>query len=137
MIFSMNGILFLFFFFNQKTAYEMRIRDCSSDVCSSDLHASSSDVPCVLLSRPAGSVKREAGGRPEEGARYGYRIREADTLDRHSLRKGAAQPRRHHRVEQDEDAGVVRAAHQPAEGLTQPQPGDPVVRSEEHTSELQ
>src|SRR3546814_8984042 len=29
--------LFLFFFFKQKTAYESRIRDWSSDVCSSDL----------------------------------------------------------------------------------------------------
>src|SRR3546814_6959740 len=28
----------LFFFFNQKTAYEMRISDWSSDVCSSDLY---------------------------------------------------------------------------------------------------
>src|SRR3546814_3993825 len=27
------------FFFKQKTAYEMRISDWSSDVCSSDLHA--------------------------------------------------------------------------------------------------
>src|SRR3546814_1123726 len=29
-----------FFFFKQKTAYEMRISDWSSDVCSSDLHPS-------------------------------------------------------------------------------------------------
>src|SRR3546814_8350722 len=29
--------LCFFFFFKQKTAYEMRIRDWSSDVCSSDL----------------------------------------------------------------------------------------------------
>src|SRR3546814_17020270 len=29
--------MFFFFFFKQKTAYEMRISDCSSDVCSSDL----------------------------------------------------------------------------------------------------
>src|SRR3546814_1447507 len=29
---------FIFFFFKQKTAYEMRISDWSSDVCSSDLH---------------------------------------------------------------------------------------------------
>src|SRR3546814_3964703 len=29
---------FCFFFFKQKTAYEMRISDWSSDVCSSDLH---------------------------------------------------------------------------------------------------
>src|SRR3546814_1351785 len=31
------GFYFLFFFFKQKTAYEMRISDWSSDVCSSDL----------------------------------------------------------------------------------------------------
>src|SRR3546814_4437438 len=29
--------MFVVFFFKQKTAYEMRIRDWSSDVCSSDL----------------------------------------------------------------------------------------------------
>src|SRR3546814_1576535 len=32
-----NYFLMLFFFFKQKTAYEMRISDWSSDVCSSDL----------------------------------------------------------------------------------------------------
>src|SRR3546814_7775946 len=31
------GVCILFFFFKQKTAYEMRISDWSSDVCSSDL----------------------------------------------------------------------------------------------------
>src|SRR3546814_1296163 len=30
-------IIYIFFFFKQKTAYEMRISDWSSDVCSSDL----------------------------------------------------------------------------------------------------
>src|SRR3546814_19029906 len=30
-------LVYLFFFFKQKTAYEMRISDWSSDVCSSDL----------------------------------------------------------------------------------------------------
>src|SRR3546814_10751378 len=30
-------VFYLFFFFKQKTAYEMRISDWSSDVCSSDL----------------------------------------------------------------------------------------------------
>src|SRR3546814_2991235 len=35
-------VLFLFFFFKQKTAYEMRISDWSSDVCSSDLQADGS-----------------------------------------------------------------------------------------------
>src|SRR3546814_1300300 len=36
-----GSVVFLyssFFFFKQKTAYEMRISDWSSDVCSSDLH---------------------------------------------------------------------------------------------------
>src|SRR3546814_10184186 len=32
-------LLSFVFFFKQKTAYEMRISDWSSDVCSSDLHA--------------------------------------------------------------------------------------------------
>src|SRR3546814_10016254 len=31
--------MFFFFFFKQKTAYELRISDWSSDVCSSDLRA--------------------------------------------------------------------------------------------------
>src|SRR3546814_8208813 len=33
----MYSLVFYFFFFKQKTAYEMRISDWSSDVCSSDL----------------------------------------------------------------------------------------------------
>src|SRR3546814_19169866 len=33
----MFGLYMCFFFFKQKTAYEMRISDWSSDVCSSDL----------------------------------------------------------------------------------------------------
>src|SRR3546814_1697777 len=38
-VIALVGILYLllFFFFKQKTAYEMRISDWSSDVCSSDL----------------------------------------------------------------------------------------------------
>src|SRR3546814_3502875 len=35
--------MFVFFFFKQKTAYEMRISDWSSDVCSSDLLAHLTD----------------------------------------------------------------------------------------------
>src|SRR3546814_15482497 len=37
--------MFCFFFFTQKTAYEMRISDWSSDVCSSDLVGRESDLP--------------------------------------------------------------------------------------------
>src|SRR3546814_5500542 len=39
-------LFFIFFFFKQKTAYEMRISDWSSDVCSSDLGAQR-DSPAV------------------------------------------------------------------------------------------
>src|SRR3546814_1801204 len=35
----------IFFFFKQKTAYEMRISDWSSDVCSSDLNATAEGLP--------------------------------------------------------------------------------------------
>src|SRR3546814_4509892 len=35
----------MFFFFKQKTAYEMRISDWSSDVCSSDLTGRILEVP--------------------------------------------------------------------------------------------
>src|SRR3546814_18006338 len=37
-VLSFSVLFFVFFFFKQKTAYEMRISDWSSDVCSSDLH---------------------------------------------------------------------------------------------------
>src|SRR3546814_8139677 len=37
-------VCFVFFFFKQKTAYEMRISDWSSDVCSSDLQRIDDEV---------------------------------------------------------------------------------------------
>src|SRR3546814_20734837 len=37
----------MFFFFKQKTAYEMRISDWSSDVCSSDLAGPGDAIPLV------------------------------------------------------------------------------------------
>src|SRR3546814_6970909 len=37
-VFVCDVCVCLFFFFKQKTAYEMRISDWSSDVCSSDLY---------------------------------------------------------------------------------------------------
>src|SRR3546814_20724684 len=48
----------LFFFFKQKTAYEMRISDWSSDVCSSDLWARSDD---------GGKGHQGVRGMPESG----------------------------------------------------------------------
>src|SRR3546814_4550770 len=45
----------LFFFFKQKTAYEMRISDWSSDVCSSDLAITLTGTPAISI--PAGFTK--------------------------------------------------------------------------------
>src|SRR3546814_2154927 len=41
-------MFYSFFFFKQKTAYEMRISDWSSDVCSSDLYLFSLGVDGIL-----------------------------------------------------------------------------------------
>src|SRR3546814_12323790 len=41
----------LFFFFKQKTAYELRISDWSSDVCSSDLLAGPSPLDAAVAPR--------------------------------------------------------------------------------------
>src|SRR3546814_5095865 len=58
--------LCFFFFFQQKTAYEMRISDWSSDVCSSDLLNT-----CHIREKAAekvysdiGRLKRDDGSRP-------------------------------------------------------------------------
>src|SRR3546814_1795891 len=62
----------MFFFFKQKTAYEMRISDWSSDVCSSDLQPSGAEGSDALefsvkqVKLQAGRVfLRPAGSRPE------------------------------------------------------------------------
>src|SRR3546814_1651698 len=56
--------MLLFFFFKQKTAYEMRISDWSSDVCSSDLLPALGASGDVTRSRTPGSTI----GIPEAGA---------------------------------------------------------------------
>src|SRR3546814_1913142 len=54
--------MFFFFFFKQKTAYEMRISDWSSDVCSSDLHVSSAYGEDGFLGRWTGYARDGHGG---------------------------------------------------------------------------
>src|SRR3546814_510987 len=58
----------VFFFFKQKTAYEMRISDWSSDVCSSDLRGSG---PVSETRKTAGGGREGSGaaGRPEAAER--------------------------------------------------------------------
>src|SRR3546814_7752051 len=121
----------LFFFFKQKTAYEMRISDWSSDVCSSDL------VAVILLhpgfedgvngaSPPRGTgvgVDGVEGGKAQHLARIeGERVRLQPVDVGHS---NGARP--------DSDVGRRRRLRRGAIG------GGPVERprSEEHTYELQ
>src|SRR3546814_14321911 len=47
----------VFVFFKQKTAYELRMSDCSSDVCSSDLDRAPSGGSAML--GPAAQIVRE------------------------------------------------------------------------------
>src|SRR3546814_1296870 len=54
----------LFFFFKQKTAYEMRISDWSSDVCSSDLERSGRDRGSVGLRPPCARTTPVLRARP-------------------------------------------------------------------------
>src|SRR3546814_1464849 len=75
----LSGVLsdtycYVFFFFKQKTAYEMRISDWSSDVCSSDLwcRLRENSQESVQTRRPAGCALREIhpnrpGFRPKIG----------------------------------------------------------------------
>src|SRR3546814_11859918 len=66
----------VFFFFKQKTAYEMRISDWSSDVCSSDLRLKA-DQDAVLTAFP--------GSAPTAHAPDGVRLAEAVAIDAHPL----------------------------------------------------
>src|SRR3546814_2960099 len=112
-----------FFFFKQKTAYEMRISDWSSDVCSSDLAAStwprrhSHDQAIPYASR-AHRTRRIASCRL-----WFNRFRQYDRTwrSREGTRGTARRPFAHRRPARSRSHDIRK------------RPG----RSEEHTSELQ
>src|SRR3546814_9992062 len=128
----------LFFFFKQKTAYEMRISDWSSDVCSSDLEADAFD-----------HVGIERALREKFGAAdlLGFVFKDIDEglADELALGLGvrhAREPVQEQRLgihmnerdvvmatEQADDLIGLTGAHQPVI--------DEHTRSEAHTSELQ
>src|SRR3546814_7101700 len=81
------GVL-VFFFFKQKTAYEMRISDWSSDVCSSDL-------PCRLS-----AYRQLRHVRPVVAAAL-WRSARTRTAGREYLRSPAA----HHRRSEERRVG--------------------------------
>src|SRR3546814_9595056 len=105
-----------FFFFKQKTAYEMRISDWSSDVCSSDLPRRRADdlgdAP-ALVERRRARLARCGGAGCLRGVRCGQGV---------ELRRAAAAGRG--------DGGVHRVRRRD-------HPRYARGRSEEHTSELQ
>src|SRR3546814_10189043 len=59
-IYSFESVIV--FFFKQKTAYEMRISDWSSDVCSSDLQSSSPILPSAAEMPPCAATVCERVG---------------------------------------------------------------------------
>src|SRR3546814_4985339 len=144
-------MLYFFFFFKQKTAYEMRISDWSSDVCSSD-----------LLTLDNASVDEGSEGAvvgtltvvdPDNSESFTYavsddrfevvggqlRLRDGEALDYEAepavpltvtVTDSAGNT-----FTQDFEIAVNDQADAPAVDLNGPEPGSD-SRSEEHTSEL-
>src|SRR3546814_4289238 len=129
------SLILYFFFFKQKTAYEMRISDWSSDVCSSDLRTASGKLCLISNSRRSG---------------YGYDQRIEVFCARGLIRAGnvhentietwgedgaASAPLQNFFLDRYAQAYRAEIAHfaEIVEGHTVPLAG----RSEEHTSELQ
>src|SRR3546814_5226618 len=68
----MAVVLFLFFVFKQKTAYEMRISDWSSDVCSSDLDRAALRAVFRGIGHEVAQDHRDLlGGRVDDGLTIG------------------------------------------------------------------
>src|SRR3546814_5161213 len=120
-------MMFIFFFCKQKTAYEMRISDWSSDVCSSDLHRLDALDIAILRRAPGGAhaeTRRAVGlgfpGRLDHRIERHQRLLLQAGLETHRLR-------------------AVRAILGAGTGLDRQQRGQlhRGLRSEEHTSELQ
>src|SRR3546814_3806340 len=118
-----------FFFFKQKTAYEMRISDWSSDVCSSDLGPAMK----VFDTRLAGVKRIEIPVFSDERGYFleSYQARRYEKLlglTASFVQDNSSRSRR----------GVLRGLHyqntHPQGKLVQVAHGE---RSEEHTSELQ
>src|SRR3546814_3070984 len=112
-------VVYLFFFFKQKTAYEMRISDWSSDVCPSDLvHHGSARDPCC----PRAAWRIATGGhrqRPRRIRRARHR-RGPPPWPAPAPEKLAGQAHAQREIRHVAAVGSLSG-----------------VRSEEHTSELQ
>src|SRR3546814_6071864 len=127
-------LLFVFFFCKQKTAYEMRISDWSSDVCSSDLLAHL--ARCHRLAG-AGPDDLDDDILVEDHALHGHRLigdqaelrRAVGLQHRDALRLQFGAQRGRQGLAADQAGFQRRRAATKLGALLQ--------RSEEHTSELQ
>src|SRR3546814_8352019 len=85
-------VIFLFFFFKQKTAYELRISDWSSDVCSSDLRQegrrSIADVELAIIESTSAACGREPHRPGEQAGRAAARTQPPCRGDDQRLRGG-------------------------------------------------
>src|SRR3546814_4404951 len=132
---SITAVL-IFFFFKQKTAYEMRISDWSSDVCSSDLQIASENH-----SRP---VARHSPRSPAPVA-IQCAAREGRRIDRyvgggHRPPRIAPEPQRAAaaRWRRAGNGAVRNSGRRPALSRARTAgEAEKARRSEEHTSELQ
>src|SRR3546814_1941416 len=93
---------FVFFFFKQKTAYEMRISDWSSDVCSSDLSSRAEDGEALsdfvfrqFAKRLAQATDRKAAGPHQrlDGDRVDRRIVEMEQRQQRQIGRASCRAR--------------------------------------------
>src|SRR3546814_1846281 len=118
-------MLCFFFFFKQKTAYEMRISDWSSDVCSSDLERAGHDVAVadILVDGDPGTGSLRAD--QFQGGRQGTVAEQPLPLSEHDREDG--------QVDLVDEAALEQRLQELGRALRQ----EIRSRSEEHTSELQ
>src|SRR3546814_10357401 len=116
-------------FFKQKTAYEMRISDWSSDVCSSDLHGQR---------RAQSQFERN---RPQQHSQRKHAQRQIELAHDRSPGAGKRRSEQTHSKKQPEFVGIAPRAKQRHHAGAQfgrgKQRQATHARSEEHTSELQ
>src|SRR3546814_17295862 len=103
-------LLGLFFFFKQKTAYDMRISDWSSDVCSSDLFElrlfGNMRVDGAISAHPSASEP----GRESVGERVRRRLAHRAALQPQLARAECFEPRHRQEDHVEAETGIDRTA---------------------------
>src|SRR3546814_2955076 len=118
---------FFFFFFKQKTAYEMRISDWSSDVCSSDLLSEAREMLLEARRKLAKRVDPAEQAKLDKIAKSLAATNTFETIAEEWLEK----------IEKEGAAPLTLKKARWLLGKTYAAIGRRPIRSEEHTSELQ